>query len=419
MRTPVIASLVCAVAMLAGCATSTPAPKPTPASSASLKPLDEARLAEAQMLRNEHRYLEAAAIYDRQLKLQPANADLMAREATLLSMQADAEADPAKARSLNKQARALAEQAEKLGTPDPMPPILLASIKPDGSRVEVAKGAFSKREQVDQLMHDGEAAFARSDYDKAGGCYRKAFELEPTNYMAALYSGDSCFSSRQLEPACEWFRKAIAISPDTETAHRYLGDALAKLGQRDEALNEWIAALLCEPYRRTTRQHFTAEMRAAAEARGRIISRFPIGRFQVDIEKKEIGIDSKADNTEAIYALACATWRMGRFSGQFPGEKIARRSLPEEMAGLELLIETQQAVTGKDPKERDATLQAENKKWQPVIDGLVALKRDGLLEAYAFFERADEGLAKDYAAYRVEHRDKLERYLRVYWCGFE
>jgi len=403
--------LLASVLLFAGCATNSSTPVPRSAPSARLKPLDESRLAEAQILKENRHYLEAAAIYEEQLKLQPENADLMARQAAMLSRQADAETDLAKAKSLNKHARALAEKAERLGTADPMPPILLAGILPDGSTVKTAQGAFSKHENVEQLIRDGEAAFSRGSYPKAVECYQKAFELEPTNYTAALYLGDAYFAERELESACEWFRKAIAVSPDAETAHRYLGDALAKLGRREDAFNEWITALLCEPYQRITRQHFSAEMRAAAEKRGHPVPRFPAMRST--IEEKQINIAMNPDDGVLImtYNIGAIGWRSKDFAEQYPKEKTPRRSLPEEIFAINGMLEL--AESAKEPDK------AAMKKWQPVIDGLSALKRDGFLEAYVLFERADEGLAKDYAGYRAGHRDKLERYVRVYWCGFE
>lgn len=404
-----------ALAGLAGCATTTPsAPAPATAARAELKPLDEDRLNEAKMLNEERRYLEAAAIFEEQAKLQPENAELVARQAHLFSMQARAEIDPVKAKVLYKRARELAEQAESLGADDPLTPMILASVQPDGSTEPVAVGAFSKHEQADKLIREGESAFTRHDFAKARESYQQAYELEPTNYMAALWTGDGYLASGQPEPACEWYRKAIAVEPNKETAHRYLGDALAKLGRREEALNAHIAALLCEPYQRLTRQHFPEGMRARAEARGRVIPRFPALRVNVDAKKDEIQIGETDDTILASYFLVCAGWRRAEFSARYSMEKGLRRSLPEETTGLEFL-----AACRTDEKEEDAKEVEMQKKWQPVIAGLAAFKRDGLLEAYAFFERADADLAKDYAAYRAAHRDKLERYVRVYWCGFE
>jgi tetratricopeptide (TPR) repeat protein len=426
------ARLLCALAgaALAGCATAPNRPAPatpaqpaastaSPAPRARLQPLDEARLNEAKMLKEEQRFLEAAAIYEEQSKLQPENADLVARQAHMYSSQARLEKEPTKAKALNKRARELAERAEKLGTDDPLTPFILQSVQPDGSTRGLVEGEFSSHAEADRLIREGEEAFRVNDFAKARECYQRAAELEPKNYLASLWTGDAYFNARQLEPACEWFRRTISIDPDNETAHRYLADALAKLGRKDEAMNEYIAALLCEPYQRLTRQHFTAQLRAVAEAKGRKIPRFPAGRFHVDVSKKEIGIDSQADNIEAVYALACANWRIEKFAQRYAHEENLRRSLPEEIAGLELLLVTGQACSEKENQESDAVMRAEHERWKPTIASLATLKAEGLLEAYALFERVDADLAKEYATYRAEHRDKLERYIRADWCGFE
>jgi len=398
-----------AAVLFAGLATG--APPPPVSSSPALPALDPVRLSQAANLSHANRYVEAAAIYEEQLKLQPENPVLLERLATMLHLQAAAEPDPAQAKALNKRARALAEQAQKFGATDPLTPLLLTSVRPDGSLLETAKGTYSSRADVEQLIRDGEAAFARHEYPKAIECYEKAFELEPTNSTAALFVGDAYFSSRQLEPACEWFRKAIKLSPDGQTAHRYLGDALDKLGSREEAFNEWITALICAPYERVTRQHFTPQMRAAAESRGHPIPRFPAMRSTT--KDKQINLSVNPDDGALImaYNICAMGWREKEFAGHFPKEKTPRRSLPEEIAAIEAML----GVAGHSKESDELNL----KKWQPVIDGLNTLKSEGLLEAYVFFERADEGLAKDYAAYRAEHRDQLRRYLWIYWCGFE
>ena len=415
MQYPVLLPLVCAVALFSGCATTAPT-QPAPAPKvAELKPLDEARLNEARMLKEERRFLEAAAIYEEQSKLQPQNAELVARQAHMFSSQARVETVPANAKAMNKRARALAEQAEKLGTNDPLTPLILASVQPDGSTAEMPKGEFSKHEQADKLIRDGEEAFNRRDFANARECYQKAFELEPTNYTAALWTGDAYFSGKQTEPAAEWYRKAIVIDPENETAHRYLGDALAKLGRREEALTEYIAALLCQPYQRLTRQHFAAELRAVAEAKGHVIPRFPA--MQSTIEKEEIKIVIGPDTGALFlaYNLGAMRWRKELFSAHFPNEKGLRRSLPEELDAINVMLTVAEEAKAKNPAPKELDLE----KWQPILNSLAVLKRDGLLEAYVLFERADEGLAKDFAAYRAAHRDKLEHYIRVYWCGFE
>ena len=422
------ARLLCALAgaALAGCATTPNHPAATPAQPAAPaavpaprvqpQPLDEARLNEAKMLKEEQRFLEAAAIYEEQARLQPENGELVARQAHLYSSQARLEKDPEKAKTLNKRARELAERAEKLGTDDPLTPFILQSVQPDGSTRGLVEGAFSAHAEADRLIREGEAAFQTHDFAKARECYQRAAELEPKNYLASLWTGDAYFAARQPEPACEWFRRTIAIDPDNETAHRYLGDALSKLGRKDEAMDEYIAALLCEPYQRLTRQHFTPQLRAVAEAKGRKIPRFPA--LQVSIEGKEtkLGVDPNDGLLMMAYNICALGWRVKDFAEVYPKETAPRRSLREEVYAIETMLETAKDINSGKPED---IAEAHLERWQPILDALAALKTEGLLEAYALFERVDADLAKDYAAYRAEHRDKLERYIRVYWCGFE
>jgi len=368
------------------------------------------------MLKEEQRYLEAAAIYEEQARLHPENADLVARQAHMFSSQARQERDPARAKALNKRARELAERAEKLGTDDPLTPFILQSVQPDGSTRGLVEGEFSSHAEADRLIREGEEAFRVNDFTKARECYQRAAELEPKNYLASLWTGDAYFAARQLEPACEWFRRTIAIEPDNETAHRYLADALAKLGRKDEAMDEYIAALLCEPYQRLTRQHFTPQLQAVAEAKGRKIPRFPA--LQVSIEGKEtkLGVDPNDGLLMMAYNICALGWRVKDFAEVYPKETAPRRSLREEVYAIETMLETAKDINSGKPED---IAEAHLERWQPILDALAALKAEGLLEAYALFERVDADLAKDYAAYRAEHRDKLERYIRVYWCGFE
>jgi tetratricopeptide (TPR) repeat protein len=380
------------------------------------KPLDEARLNEAKMLKEEQRYLEAAAIYEEQSRLQPENGDLVARQAHLYNMEARREKDPEKAKALNKHARELAERAEKLGTDDPITPMLLKSVQPDGSTRGFVDGEFSSHAEADRLIREGEQAFQAHDYAKARECYQRAAELEPKNYLASLWTGDACFAARQLEPACEWFRRTITIDPDNETAHRYLADALAKLGRKDEAMDEYIAAVLCEPYQRLTRQHFTERLRAVAESKGRMIPRFPALQVSVEGKETKLGMDPNDGLLMMAYNICALGWRVKDFAEAYPKEKASRRSLREEVYAIEAMLETAKDIKGGKPED---VAEAHFERWQPIIDGLAALKTEGLLEAYALFERVDADLAKDYVSYRAEHRDKLKRYIRVYWCGFE
>jgi hypothetical protein len=47
----------------------------------------------------------------------------------------------------------------------------------------------------------------------------------------------------------------------------------------------------------------------------------------------------------------------------------------------------------------------------PPAELLLKLHEGGLIDSYVLFSLGDEGIAKDYPAYRLENREKLEAYL--------
>ena len=97
-------------------------------------------------------------------------------------------------------------------------------------------------------------------------------------------------------------------------------------------------------------------------------------------------------------ATACAKLRTDEFSRLFPKEDKPRRSLPEEVAGLRALGNMAEAMA---TTESAGTKPENAAKWGPALTTLADLDRDGLLEPYALFQRADQELAQDYVAYRA------------------
>ena len=74
--------------------------------------------------------------------------------------------------------------------------------------------------------------------------------------------------------------------------------------------------------------------------------------------------------------------------------------MKEEAAGLRMVAE----ACAKDVKSGKV------KTLEPSLETLVKLNDAGLLEAFILFARPDQGIVKDYAAYRATSRDKLRRY---------
>lgn len=367
-------------------------------------------MARAFALQHDGKYQEAAAIYEAELRKFPEDAEATGMLAFCLSIQSRTTDDATEKKKLNRRARELADRAEKLGTNNPLVPLVIDGIGPDGT-IREAAGRFSQKEAVDAKIREGEEAFTRNDFKKAAAAYSAAFAAEPTNPTAALLTGDAYFSSGELETACEWFRKAMALAPDAETPHRYLGDALFKLGRNEEAYHEWVAAVVRDPYSRLTRQHFSKTMREAAEGRGRAIPRFMIVKASKEGKKNSLTLPPDVDAILLSYNLAALKWRDEEFAKTYPQEKTPRRSLPEEVAAIDAMLVIAGNMKGKD--------EAVTKKWAPIIDGLSRLKTEGLLEAYICLERADKDLVQDYPAYRVAHEKELQRYVWLYWCGFD
>jgi hypothetical protein len=105
------------------------------------------------------------------------------------------------------------------------------------------------------------------------------------------------------------------------------------------------------------------------------------------------------------YQSARADWKEGgKFKQHFPQEADYRHSLAEEKEALTAEIRVLEKLRGDIETAEQVT------EDQSLLL-LLKLHQAGLLESYVLFRLADEGIAKDYSAYRAEHRNKLEEYM--------
>jgi tetratricopeptide (TPR) repeat protein len=315
--------------------------------------------------------------------------------------------DPAERKKARKRGRELLLQAQKLGADDPLLNALVASIPPDGGN----DGSFSPKKEVDEAMHEGEAAFAKGDFPKARESYQRALLLDPTLYEAALYIGDVYFKSADQLRAGEWFARAIEINPDRETAYRYWGDSLMKQGRVSEAGDKFVEAYIAEPYSRLARAGFINW--------GQRVN-INLGHPRVDLpasvkkrSEKETTItldpnllkkDDKSGSSVAwmTYGIVRAGWPEAEFAKQYPNEKTYRHSLKEEAAAMRAALKVLDEQKG-GANNIDPSLQVIRK-----------LEKDGLLEAFILLALPDEGIAKDYPAYRKTNVENLRRYVKQY-----
>lgn len=317
--------------------------------------------------------------------------------------------DPAARKEERIKARKLAVEAQAAGNNSNMVKTLL-ELPEDGS-----EPSFSNSPEVEAAMREGEAAFAKGDLESAVAAYNRALVLDPKQYSAALFLGDVFFKKGEHAQAEEWFLKAIQIDPNRETAYRYWGDDLVAQERMSEAKEQFIKAVVAEPYRRISwmglsqwaqKQKMVLKSPAinppgkvedkGKDEKGRNQTNITIDMSMLDSKKKKDGTDCWF-----IYTLSKAVWHGERFQKEFPNEKEYRHSLAEEMDGFQMVVsQVKEELKKKEIKQLD-----------PALASLVKLSDEGLLESFILISRADEGIVKDYAAYREMHRDKIAQYI--------
>ena len=108
-----------------------------------------------------------------------------------------------------------------------------------------------------------------------------------------------------------------------------------------------------------------------------------------------------------MYGIVRASWATKKdgtpsdeFAKAYPKEAVYRHSLAEEVAALRAVAGSLQEQM-KDKRATKPTASLENVK---------KLNDAGLLEAYILFVRPDDGVVRDYPAYRAANREELRRY---------
>lgn len=267
-----------------------------------------------------------------------------------------------------------------------------------------ANGAikFSDNPAVEQAMNAGESAFARRDFDDALKSYAKALEFEPANYTATLFTANAYDRNKDFAKAAEWYERAMRIDPNVETAYRYYADMLAKQGDMAKARDMLIHAAVAEPYNKIVWR----EIRAWAILNKTAFNIVVVG---IPMPPKNDAVANEKEPTDlssawsAYYAVKSEWKNGGRFGKQYPKEAEYRHSLPEESEALTAAAKVMERLKG-DP--RTAKLVADN---QAAL--LLKLYEAGLIDPYVLFSLGDDGIAKDYFAYRAKNRDKLEAYM--------
>jgi tetratricopeptide (TPR) repeat protein len=375
----------------------------------------EQQRAQAMKLYDQNKFADAISIMEKLVRVLPSDMVLIERLGWSTFVVSASLKDPearrkgrARARELLKKAKELGDDSELLRTG------LDALSQPDDTVAPVSPvGA------ADKALREGEEAHSRGDLDAAIKGYKRAFELDPKLYIAALFIGDMYFKKgyQAADPkvkqemtvaAGEWFQRAIAIDENIETAYRYWGDALMAVGEQEQAKAKFIDGIIAEPF---NRKPYTGLVQWAEN--------FRVNMSHPQIQQPTPAITSSSSEHEttllvdpkkmtegtpdyywSFYDLTRATYKTARFEKDHPGEKDYRHSLSEEAAALRLVAE----MASRHQKE------GKLKTADPSLENLLKLYQADLIEAYILFTRADEGIARDYAEYSRKNRDKLRRY---------
>jgi hypothetical protein len=323
-------------------------------------------------------------------------ADCLGAEAVQLS-------DPAQVRAIRIRERDAAKRAVELGdtaefvrsmsTLDPDKPLYSGIVSPGKA-----------------LLQEAEKAYTAGDFPAAMAKYEAAAEADGKLYEAPLFAGDTAYVQKDLPTAARWFARAIAIDPDRETAYRYWGDAILKLGNDPAAAREkFIDAIVAEPYSKFAWQG----LNQWAHIENAVVSAPKIDRPAAPVvdpkNPKNINVPMDFGATDdkqhpgasawMMYSLYRASYRGGIFQKDFPNEKEYRHTLKEEDTALTMVVNDI-----KDKKIEPATLDES-------LRNLVELSNAGMLDCWILISGSDDGIAKDYVAYRSGHRRLLHDYM--------
>ena len=354
----------------------------------------------------EGKYMDALPLFEQLALKYPEDPAVIENLGMLVFTQSAYLKTPEERKSARKRGRALLVQAQKLGANSTMLKALVEGIAPDGGE----EGSFSPKQEIDEAMHEGEAAFAKGDFAKAIEMYQRALMLDPKLYEAALFTGDVYYKSADQIKAGEWFARAVAINPDRETAYRYWGDSLMKQGKVTEAGEKFVEAYIAEPYNRLARAGFVnwgdkvhvelAHPRVDLPAN---VASKKEGEATLTLDPNLFG---KEKNGSAVawmtYGLTRAGWQE-EFAKQYPNEKTYRHSLKEEAAAMRAALKVLSEQKGGDANKIDPSLQVIQK-----------LDKEGLLEAFILLALPDQGIASDFPAYRKSNVEDLRRYVKLY-----
>lgn len=364
----------------------------------------------AMELFDQGKRLEALPLLEELVKMNAGDQEVMVALAASLVHHAATLTDQQAAGKERLRAKDLLEQSASVS---PLARNLLQLLRamPDSGDIH-----FSDNPEVEQAMRSGESAFSRHNFEEAIQYYSAALKAEPKNYSAALFIANAHDRKNDFAKAAELYKSVIQLDPDIETAYRYYAHMLVREGDMAGARTMLIRSVVAEPYNGMAWRDLRAWTDVNHVALDLTYVDIPAPGKDEPREAKLNLLDPKifpdpepkpkdvSDAWQAYHSVR-AKWKQGgKFKRHFSQESTYRRSLAEETEALTAAIN----VLEKLRRDIDtAELITEDQS----LLLLLKLHQAGVLESYVLFRVGDEGISKDYAAYRAKNRDKLEEYM--------
>jgi tetratricopeptide (TPR) repeat protein len=365
---------------------------------------DQEKRQEAVALYRQGKRLEALPLLEELVRKNPQDAELLVDLGASLIDHAATLPDQAAAAKERFRAKDLVQKAWQLGNYSPLAENLRQLLQDLPSNGAIR---FSDNPAIEDIMNAGEAAFARRDFDAALTAYAKALELDPTNYSAALFTANTYDREGDFARASQWYERTTGLNPDVETAFRYYADMLARRGDMAKARSMLIHAAVAEPYNKIVWREIRAWALINHTAYNLVYLPIPPAAKDGSLRTADPASAQAEQLVSAwrAYHAVIADWRKGdKFEKQFPQEATYRHSLPQESEALTAAANVLRTLM--QDKET-----AELVTGNSVAGLLLKLHEAGLVDSYVLFSLGDDGIARDFKAYREANRTKLEEYM--------
>jgi len=376
----------------------------SPVLSAQTDDTYQARRTQAFALYDANKLVDALTLLEKLHAEKPSDLAVFERLSFVTLAHAATLSDPAARKLERAHARKLADEAKAAGVDSNLLKAVLL-VPEDGGEMN-----FSGTPEVQAIMQEGESAFAKGDMEAAVAAYSRALALDPKQYDAALFIGDVYFKKKDHEQADKWFARAVEIDPNRETGYRYWGDDLAAQGLSSEAREQFIGAVVAEPYNQRSwvglsqwAKHENKFLGSPKIESPDKIEHGDKNQTNIIIDPSAFQSNGKKDGTDAwfFYPIVRAGWHGEKFQKEFPAEKEYRHSLPEEVDGFQSVVNQVQEKLKKQ----------EIQQLDPALAILVKISGERLLESFILISRPDKGISQDYPPYRDAHREKIRQYI--------